>query len=400
MVSPTAVERGRTILAVASRSEISLLAAAIAFYALLSIVPLAVVLVAVAAALGGDAAVDAIAGSLDALLSTEMLAFVETGLEAEAGRSVATAAGLLVTGWGSLKVFRAIDRSFRAIDGGAGRATLVEAIRDAVAVVVAIVGIAGALAAAAATLGGLGLSPPGAIVQLAVAPVLAVVLWPLYLVFGRRSPSPRDAFPGAAVAAAGIALSTAGLQLYVAIAAPFAVYGVLAGTFVVMTWLYLVALALLVGAVVNATDGGRHRQLHFRSPSQAPTEGPMPDDADREGLTAEDLAAMHQRLEELESRVDERTVHRDDIERELRAYVRRRQRRGHARGWGPYLVLLYGVIMTIGAFHYLAGWVAIAAMIVIWLSTLGLYVFMLVVGAAIGLGGGLPGRLMRLRERR
>lgn len=101
---------------------------------------------------------------------------------------------------------------------------------------------------------------------------------------------------------------------------------------------------------------------------------------------------LHEEIDAIQNRIDERTVHRDDIESDLKRYVRQRVRRGHAQGWGPYLVLLYGTAMTIGAFYYLSGLWAILAMIVIWLSTLGLYVFMLVVGFGLTLLG-LPGRL-------
>jgi len=48
-------------------------------------------------------------------------------------------------------------------------------------------------------------------------------------------------------------------------------------------------------------------------------------------------------------------------------------RRGHARGWGPYLVLLYGTVLILGAFSFLDGLYAIAAMLILGLSTLGLY---------------------------
>lgn len=102
--------------------------------------------------------------------------------------------------------------------------------------------------------------------------------------------------------------------------------------------------------------------------------------------TQETLAATRGELDDLEERVDDRTVHRDDVRAELRRYVRARQRRGHATGWGPYLVILYGTAMTLGAFYYLGGPWAIAAMLVVWLSTLGLYVFMVVVGAFVGVG--------------
>jgi hypothetical protein len=105
-------------------------------------------------------------------------------------------------------------------------------------------------------------------------------------------------------------------------------------------------------------------------------------------------------LEDLRADLDEKTKNRADLESDLRQYVRRRQRRGHARGWGPYLVLLYGTVMTLGAFVYLDGGWAILAMLVVWLSTLGLYTLMLLVGwagAALGLPGRLLGRLRSLR---
>jgi hypothetical protein len=69
-------------------------------------------------------------------------------------------------------------------------------------------------------------------------------------------------------------------------------------------------------------------------------------------------------------------------------------RRGRARGWGPYLVLLYGTVMTLGAFYtpFLTGGWAVFAMLVIWLSTLGLYVLMVLVGVGAN-ALSVPGRV-------
>jgi hypothetical protein len=97
----------------------------------------------------------------------------------------------------------------------------------------------------------------------------------------------------------------------------------------------------------------------------------------------EEIEELRDRLEAFESDVERRTVPRDELEGDLRRYVRRRLWRGHARGWGPYLVFLYGTVMTLGAFYWLQGITAIAAMIILWLSTLGLYVFMMVVGIGL-----------------
>ncbi|PSQ40801.1 hypothetical protein BRD10_01555 [Halobacteriales archaeon SW_12_71_31] len=101
------------------------------------------------------------------------------------------------------------------------------------------------------------------------------------------------------------------------------------------------------------------------------------------------MARLREQLDEMETRLDERTVSRSALEGDLRRYVRARVRRGHARGWGPYLVLLYGTAMTLGAFFYLRGVWAVSAMLVVWLSTLGLYVLMVLVGMGLGLAGGV-----------
>ena len=109
--------------------------------------------------------------------------------------------------------------------------------------------------------------------------------------------------------------------------------------------------------------------------------------------SAPDVVALERELRELRDRVDEKTVDRSKLEGDLRGYVRSRVRRNHARGWGPYLVLLYGTAMTLGAFYWLRGIWALAAMFVVWFSTLGVYTFMLLVGAGVS-AAGLPGRLL------
>jgi hypothetical protein len=48
--------------------------------------------------------------------------------------------------------------------------------------------------------------------------------------------------------------------------------------------------------------------------------------------------------------------------------------------------------MTLGAFYFLNGVWAVLAMVVIWLSTLGLYTLMVLVGVTFTVAG-LPGRL-------
>lgn len=132
----------------------------------------------------------------------------------------------------------------------------------------------------------------------------------------------------------------------------------------------------------------------------------VPDDGDESTEPDVTYAPLHEvdklrlEVEQLRDEIDEyqedisrRTVDRDAVRSELKQYVRRRVRTARARGWGPYIVLLYGSLMTIGAFYFLDGGWAILAMIVIWLSTLGLYVLMVLTGSIIG-ALGIPRRTM------
>jgi hypothetical protein len=123
-----------------------------------------------------------------------------------------------------------------------------------------------------------------------------------------------------------------------------------------------------------------------------------PDGSDREPRAAADISELEDRVAELRADLDdfetdvrERTVDRAGLEAELRRYVRRRTRSGKARGWGPYLVLFYGTVATLGAFFFLRGIYAILAMLILFLSTLGLYVVFVAVGVGLN-AASVPGR--------
>lgn len=116
------------------------------------------------------------------------------------------------------------------------------------------------------------------------------------------------------------------------------------------------------------------------------------DRADDPAALREEIDRLRDELESFEEDVTTRTVERKDLEGDLRRYVRRRQRRGHAHGWGPYLVLLYGTAMSVAAFYFLSGGWAVLAMFVVWTSTLGVYVLMVLFGLGLTLMG-LPGRV-------
>jgi YihY family inner membrane protein len=394
----------RQLLATASESQLGFLAAAIAYYAFVSFLPFVLLSLSVASIVGGEAFSAEVVSLLSEFLTPEARELVADALTLDAAAGGATVVGLLALTWSSLRLFRGLDTAFATVYGTTGDLTLLDRIRDGLIVLVAIVvgvfaiGVAGEAVRRVA-------SPlvPGVAGGLLLV-TITVALLPLFYVFPNTDVSLRGVLPGTTLAAVGWAVLGGAFQAYASIAST-SVYGVLGGALLVVTWLYFGAMVVLVGAVLNATLAGyaptedrkgQHpglRQTSTTAMAEGDDDGPAEFDADSRGFDPEEAEAVRteldrvwEELDDVEDRLDEKTISRSEFEAEMKRYVRKRQRRGHARGWGPYLVLLYGTAMTLGAFFYLEGVWAVLAMFVIWLSTLGLYVVMAALGA---IGGGL-----------
>ncbi len=443
------VSTARAVVETAREQQITFLAASIAYYAFVSLLPSLLLLLVVATTLAGEEIADQLVGRTQEFLTPAGADAIAGAIAGTSGRGGATVVGVVVLVWSTLKVFRALNTAFLAVYGQVESASFVGQLVDGMVAVVSIgVGV-GVMVGAGTVLTALPLGPADQLVGILALPaILTVVLLPIY----RQFPNPpipfREALPGAVFAGVGWTLLQAGFQVYAANAGQYEAYGVLGGILLLVTWLYFAAVIVILGAVVNAvragaaargppfspeTDGGDgpetasadrqlqqgggHESGHMaREGSEASTDtdadaaetGVAEDGSRTEPQGAPDISEIDERVDRLraefdafESDIQARTVDKPSVESELKRYVRSRMRRGHARGWGPYLVLLYGTALTLGAFYlFNSDLLAIVAMLIIFLSTLGLYVVFVVVGFGLNLLG-VPGKAIDMaRDRR
>jgi len=86
---------------------------------------------------------------------------------------------------------------------------------------------------------------------------LAIAFLPVFYVFPDANVTVREVLSGVVLTALGWAALQGGFQLYASQAAQYQVYGVLGAVLLVLTWLYVAALVLLVGAALNVVLADR-----------------------------------------------------------------------------------------------------------------------------------------------
>ena len=398
----------RATVRVVRSDQITFIAASLAYYAFISLLPLLLLGIVAAGVFGGSELASTLAARASSALGEQAGEAVQEALTSAPTQGGATAVGIAVLLWSGLKLFRGLDVAFSTVYGAPLPEGIVEQLRDAVITLSGVglgigvtVGLGLFIARIDVVIGPVDVANLAGTVLLIAG--LAAAFFPLYYVLPARGVTPREALPGALFAAVGWTALQTGFRLYAA-GAGVSAYGVLGAALLLVTFCYFGGLILLIGVVLNAVIADRIGADELDRIDGGPTTGTMTDDQpreldleiDTEELDDEELRraveGLREDLADFEERIDDRTVHRDEIRRELKGYVRNRVRRGKARGWGPYLVLLYGTAMTLGAFFFLGDLAAILAMLVIWLSTLGLYALMLLVGAGVG-AARAPGRL-------
>ena len=113
----SALTTARGVYAVSVETQVSFLAAAIAYYAFVSVVPLVVLGVAVATSIGGASMADqvvALAGDVLVPTAQEQLRVAVSARTGLGGVTIVSS-GVLV--WGALRAFRGLDRAFSLVYG-------------------------------------------------------------------------------------------------------------------------------------------------------------------------------------------------------------------------------------------------------------------------------------------
>jgi len=248
----------RAVVALARRQNLTHVAAGIAYYAFVSIVPVLLLVVAVGSLLGGELLVDRVLDVLGRQLSASGQQAVAEMLTATAGRGTASVVSLLALSWSALRVFRGLDQGVREMYRDVPDSSLVEQFRNGIVVGVGLVLAITVIVFVDVVLPPLPLSVPvvGDPRQIAVAAALAVVFVPVYYVLSPVDTSVRTVVPGAVVAAVGWVGLQIGFRLYADSAGQYGAYGVLGALLLFVTWLYFASNVVLLGAAVNAVRQG------------------------------------------------------------------------------------------------------------------------------------------------
>ena len=255
----------------ARREQVGFLAAAIAYYALLSVVPAVLLLIVIATAIGGPVLAEQLQATLGSYLSTSGRSVIAEAVTNANGRAGAGVVGLVGLLWSALGVIRGIDTAFARIYATDRAKGLPARVRDTVLAGIGIsVGIGTMLAIGTV----LAAVPVTVLTGFAGTVLLTAGLFGPFLVVYTVLPavpqSIRMALPGAVFVTVGWVTLQGVFQLYLAWAPRFELYGLIGGILLLVTWFYVAAVLVLLGASLNvvAADTRADRQRQGPPPQQ------------------------------------------------------------------------------------------------------------------------------------
>ncbi|WP_435077005.1 YihY/virulence factor BrkB family protein [Halococcus sp. AFM35] len=254
---------GRTFVGEVQDKEITFIAASLAYYAFVSLIPLILLLLVAVSVVGGQGMADRIAAVAGGALSPSGQGLVTEAISNRNGAASATVVSLLALLWSALKVFRGLDTAFSRAYGreSPGLATQIKnGLLTLLAVVLGIVvtvGVGALVSLAPVDVTVAGVSAVGLAGTLATLLGVSLTLLPLYYFLPGGGVTVREALPGALFAAVGWTILQIGFRLYAANAGSYEAYGVIGAVLLLVTLLYFAGMILLLGVVLNAVLVGR-----------------------------------------------------------------------------------------------------------------------------------------------
>lgn len=256
------VRKSRSLYLLVEQLQLPFLAAAIAYYAFVSVLPLLIVTLTVATVVAGDALATQVLESAGGVLTPEAATVLEQALRGGTGREEVTVVGLLVLLWTGLRLFRGIDTAFSRIYGFETTKSTTGQVRDAAVTLLAIAFAIAATVSASAFIPFEVVPFAGVISVFGMLVVLPLVFFPLYYVLPDGPIAVREAVPGALFAGLGWTVLGTVFGLYTQFT-NMQVYGLLGGVLLLVIWFYFAGQVVLLGATLNAYVGGQFedRQL-------------------------------------------------------------------------------------------------------------------------------------------
>lgn len=243
----------RDVVRLALEKDVSFLAGSIAFFAFVSLVPAMVLLLAVGRVVGGEEFATAIVRLVEQGLSDEGTEVLGAALADTTGLAGASAIGVLVLLWSTFRVFRALDIAFDRIYQTETSTSLARNFLDGAIVVSSITATLVVLLLVRMTVRLFSLPYANTLSVGVMLLGLVAVLTPLYYVMPPVSVPVREVLPGTVWAVLGLVLLHQLFHLYTAQANQYQAYGFMGAVLLFLLWLYVGAIILLVGAVINAT---------------------------------------------------------------------------------------------------------------------------------------------------
>lgn len=261
------VDVSQAVIRVAYEEQIVFMAASLAYFAFISVIPL-LLLVVIAVSTVQDSPLALETATYAARVLSPERGTILVGLVTDASdRDEATIIGIAVLLWGALLLFRALDDAFAQVYGGRQDSMFLGDFAAAVIVFVVVVIAIGLMIAANVVLSVVVRDQLWSLLAPFVLFVaLSIVFLPMFYLFPAADVGLAEALPGTVFTAGAWTVVQTIFGLYTQTTGWEQLYGAASGFLLLLTWLYVGAFVLLVGVVLNAVLAGRVEADHDIAP--------------------------------------------------------------------------------------------------------------------------------------